>query len=89
MKFHMVVFQLKGSALLWQKTLLPLLNLVVDDVSWELFEGWFQERYVSKEFIERHLNEFDALRRGSHTVPEYEAHFGAALICSAPSYPKT
>jgi hypothetical protein len=89
MKVHMVVFPLKGSALLWRKMLLPLLNLAIDDVSWELFEGWFQERYVSKEFIERQLNEFDALRRGSHMVPEYEARFGAALICSAPSYPET
>jgi hypothetical protein len=78
MKVHMVVFRLKGSTLLWQKTLLPLLNLAIGDMSWELFEGRFQERYVSKEFVEHHLNEFDALRRGSHTVLEYEAHFGAA-----------
>jgi hypothetical protein len=39
MKFHMVVFQLKGSALLWWKTLLPQLNMVVEDVSWELFRN--------------------------------------------------
>jgi hypothetical protein len=78
MKVHMVVFQLKGSTLLWWKTLLPLLNMVIDDVSWELFEEWFQERYLSEEFIERQLNEFDTLRQGSHMVPEYEAHFGAA-----------
>jgi hypothetical protein len=61
MKVCMVVFQLKGSALLWRKTLLPHLNMVIDDVSWELFEEWFQERYLSEEFIERHLNEFDTL----------------------------
>jgi hypothetical protein len=61
MKVHMVVFQLKGSAHLWRKTLLPLLNMIVGNVSWELFEGRFQERYVSKEFIEHQLNEFDAL----------------------------
>ena len=34
MKFHMAVFQLKGSALLWWKTLLLQLNMVVEDVSW-------------------------------------------------------
>jgi hypothetical protein len=38
MKVHMAVFQLKGSALLWWKTLLLQLNMVVEDVSWELFE---------------------------------------------------
>jgi hypothetical protein len=71
----MAVFQLKGSALLWWKTLLPQLNMVVEDVSWELFEERFRERYLSEEFIERQLNEFNALRQGGRTVPEYEAHF--------------
>jgi hypothetical protein len=32
----------------------------------------------SEEFIERQLHEFDALRQGNRTGPEYEAHFGAA-----------
>jgi hypothetical protein len=62
MKVRMVVFQLKGSALLWWKTLLLQLNMVVEDVSWELFEEWFQERYLYEKFIERQLNEFNTLR---------------------------
>jgi hypothetical protein len=41
MKVCMEVFQLKGSPLLWWKMLLPLLNMAVEDVSWELFEEWF------------------------------------------------
>jgi hypothetical protein len=41
MKVHMVFFQLKGSALLWWKMLLPQLNMAIEDVSWELFEEWF------------------------------------------------
>ena len=41
MKICMAVFQLKGSALLWWKTLLPQLNMVVEDISWELFEERF------------------------------------------------
>jgi hypothetical protein len=53
MKVCMAVFQLKGSALLWWKTLLPQLNMAVEDVSWELFEERFRERYLSDEFIER------------------------------------
>jgi hypothetical protein len=61
MKVHMEVFQLKGSALLWWKTLLPQLNMVIEDVSWELFEERFRERYLSDEFIELHINEFNAL----------------------------
>jgi hypothetical protein len=38
MKVRMAVFQLKGSSLLWWKMLLPQLNMVVKEVSWELFE---------------------------------------------------
>jgi hypothetical protein len=49
--------------------------MIVEKVSLELFEEWFLERYLSKEFIERHLNEFNTLLQGSRTVPEYEAHF--------------
>ena len=40
MKVLMVVFQLKGSTLLWWKTLLPQLNMIVEDVSWEMFMSW-------------------------------------------------
>jgi hypothetical protein len=38
-------------------------------------EERFRERYLSEEFIERQLNEFNALRQGGRTVPEYEARF--------------
>jgi hypothetical protein len=61
MKVCMEVFQLKGSALLSWKTLLPQLNMVFEDVSWEMFEERFQERYLFIEFIKCHLNEFNAL----------------------------
>jgi hypothetical protein len=62
MKVCMAVFQLKESSLLLWKTLLPQLNMVVEDMSWELFEERFRERYLSEEFIECQLNEFNALR---------------------------
>jgi hypothetical protein len=35
---NMAVFQLKGSALVWWKTILPQLNMVIEDMSWELFK---------------------------------------------------
>jgi hypothetical protein len=38
MKVYMEVFQLKGRTLLLWKTLLPQLNMVIKDVSWDLFE---------------------------------------------------
>ena len=41
MRVRMAVFQLKGSSLLWWKTLLPQLNMVIKDMSWGLFEEWF------------------------------------------------
>jgi hypothetical protein len=61
LKVHMAVFQLKGSALLWWKTLLSQLNLIIEDVSRELFEEWFRERYPSEEFFKHRLIEFNAL----------------------------
>jgi hypothetical protein len=44
-----------------------------EDVSWELFEEQFRERYLSEEFMERQLNEFNALRQGGRTMLEHEA----------------
>jgi hypothetical protein len=61
MKVCMAVFQLKGTALLWWKTLLPQMNMVIKDMSWELFEERFRERYLPEEFIEHQLNEFNTL----------------------------
>jgi hypothetical protein len=48
MKVCMEVFQLKGSSLLWWKTLLPQLNMVIEDVSWELFEEQFERGICSR-----------------------------------------
>jgi hypothetical protein len=72
----------KGERLLWWKTLLLQLDVVVKDVSWELFEERFRKRYLSQEFIERQLNEFNAIRQGGCTVLEYEAHFIELLRCA-------
>jgi hypothetical protein len=47
--------------------------MIVEDVSWELFEERARERYLSEEFIKRRLKEFIALRQGGRTVPESEA----------------
>jgi hypothetical protein len=80
MKVHMAVLQLKGITLLWWKMLLPQLNMAFKDVSRELFEEWFQERYLSEEFIEHQLNEFNALQQGGHTVPEYKTHYMELLL---------
>jgi hypothetical protein len=44
-----------------------------EDMSWELFEEWFQEMYLSEEFIECHPNELNSLRQGSHMMIESEA----------------
>jgi hypothetical protein len=56
-------------------------------MSWELFEERFRERYLSEEFMEHRLNEFNAFRQGGRTVPEYKAHFiGASLVCFKPKY---
>jgi hypothetical protein len=75
MKVCMVVFQLKGERSF----------MVEDDPTTNEYgrrrgvmgtiEERFWERYLSEEFIESQLNEFNTLQKGSHTFPEYEAQF--------------
>jgi len=61
MKVFMVVFQLNRGALLWWMALLPQLNITNEDMPWELFEERFQKRFLSEEFIEHQLNDFNTL----------------------------
>jgi hypothetical protein len=49
--------------------------MVIEDVSWELFEEQFRERYLLDEFIEHQLNEFNALRQSGHMMLKYKARF--------------
>jgi hypothetical protein len=53
--------QLKRSALLQWKMLLPQLNMVVRAALWERLDERLWERYFSEEFIERQLDDFHAL----------------------------
>jgi hypothetical protein len=55
MRLCRVVFQLKWSVLLCWKMLLPQLNMIIEDMSWELFDERFHERYLSDEFIDAKL----------------------------------
>eukprot|EP00253_Pinus_taeda_P020359 PITA_20359 len=75
MKAKMGIFQLKGSALLWWKTLLTQLGMDISKVTWELFEEKFREHYMSETFLERQLNEFNSLKQGGRSLLEYEACF--------------
>jgi hypothetical protein len=63
MKVHMGTFQLNGNDLLWWKTLLPQLGVSIYEISWDFFNERFCEIYSSEEFIERKINEFNALRQ--------------------------
>ena len=47
----------------------------ISEVTWKLFEEKFTERYLSEEFLERQLNEFNSLKQRNYSLLEYEAHF--------------
>jgi hypothetical protein len=82
MKVFMAVFKLKGSALLWWKTLLLQLNMVVEDVSWELFEECFGRGICLRNSLTFKSTSSTLCNRAVVRCPFY----GAALVCSAPEY---
>jgi hypothetical protein len=53
--------------------------LIISPLSFHAENNLDQERYLSKEFIERQLNELNALRQGERTVPKYEALYMDSL----------
>lgn len=72
---HIRILQLKGSTLLCWKTFLPQLGIDISEITWEMFEERFSERYLFEEFIERQLIEFNDLKQGNRMVLEYETIF--------------
>ena len=71
----MGILQLKGSTLLWWKTLLPQLFIDISEITLKMFDEHFRDCYLSEEFIERQLNEFKTFKKGNITVLEYETRF--------------
>jgi len=44
-------------------------------VSWRQFKGYFQNKYLSKNYYERKMNELFELRLGTMTIDEYDKRF--------------
>jgi hypothetical protein len=83
-KVHRSLFQMNRSTLLWWKMLLPLLKMVIEYMSWELFKEWFHERYLLRNSSSINSTSSKALRQGDCMVPKYKAHFWSCfnMLCT-------
>jgi hypothetical protein len=75
MKVHMAVFQLKGSALLWWKTLLPQLNMTP-----KTCHGNYSRNNSERGTYQRNSLSITSMistpyDRAVRTMPKYEAYF--------------
>ena len=74
-KTKIVVFQLKGNALIGWGNLEKQLHITLDIVPWELFIDQFHAKYLPPFFQEKQAATFHTLIQSSKTVEEYEIKF--------------
>jgi hypothetical protein len=65
-------YHLQGNTNMWWDQLMQDKNLDEKKVSWRQFKGYFQEKYLSKNYYERKMKDFFELKLGSMEMDEYE-----------------
>lgn len=51
------------------------------DVTWEAFQRYFKEKYLTERFYDEKAREFHDLRLGQHTIDEFITKFTSLLHC--------
>jgi hypothetical protein len=51
------------------------LQVSIEDLTWEIFEERFREKFLSNQYCEARADEYHELRQGNSTVEQYERRF--------------
>ena len=69
------IMQLRYHGSIWWNIESKKLHISVADLTWEIFEERFRERFLSPQFREARADEFHTIRQGNMTVDQYEIRF--------------
>ena len=75
MEVSIVIHQLQGQDFIWWDQLARVKMIEERYVSWKQFKKYFQQKYLSKHYFERKMQEFFDLKMGSMTMDEYVNKF--------------
>jgi len=79
LKARLAIFQLQAKATLWWEEVKMVRGVSEQDVTWEMFQRYFKEKYLTERFYDEKAREFHDLRLGQQTIDEFVTKFTSLL----------
>eukprot|EP00253_Pinus_taeda_P009062 PITA_09062 len=79
LKARLAIFQLQGKATLWWEEVKIVKGVTKQTVTWDNFQKYFKERYLTERFYDEKAREFHDLRLGQQTMDEFITRFTSLL----------
>eukprot|EP00253_Pinus_taeda_P013421 PITA_13421 len=79
LKARLAIFQLQGKATLWWEEVKIVKGVTEQNITWDNFQNFFKERYLTGRFYDEKAREFHDLRLGQQTMDEFVTRFTSLL----------
>eukprot|EP00253_Pinus_taeda_P028065 PITA_28065 len=79
LKARLAIFQLQGKATLWWEEVKIVKGVTEQNITWDNFQRFFKERYLTERFYDEKAREFHDLRLGQQTMDEFITRFTSLL----------
>eukprot|EP00253_Pinus_taeda_P012702 PITA_12702 len=79
LKARLAIFQLQGKATLWWEEIKIVKRVSEQNITWEKFQKYFKERYLTERFYDEKAREFHDLRLGQQSMDEFINRFTSLL----------
>eukprot|EP00253_Pinus_taeda_P018339 PITA_18339 len=79
LKARLAIFQLQGKATLWWEETKIVKGVSEQNITWEKFQKYFKERYLTERFYDEKAREFHDLRLGQQSMDEFINRFTSLL----------
>eukprot|EP00253_Pinus_taeda_P016580 PITA_16580 len=79
LKARLAIFQLHGKATLWWEEIKIVKGVSEQNITWEKFQKYFKERYLTERFYDEKAWEFHDLRLGQQSMDEFINCFTSLL----------
>eukprot|EP00253_Pinus_taeda_P015634 PITA_15634 len=79
LKARLAIFQLQGKATLWWEEVNIVKGVTEQTITWDNFQRYFKERYLTERFYDEKAREFHDLRLGQQTMDEFITRFTSLL----------
>eukprot|EP00253_Pinus_taeda_P013617 PITA_13617 len=79
LKARLAIFQLQGKATLWWEEVKIVKGVTEQTITWDNFQRYFKERYLTERFYDEKAKEFHDLHLGQQTMDEFITRFTSLL----------